>query len=254
MAFVTRPLSPVGFGAFKIGRNVGIKYERDYELPDMNAVRGLLNGVLDAGINYIDTAPAYGLSEERIGEAIGHRRAKFILSTKVGETFSDGVSRHDFSAAGVRASVEASLRRLRSDVLDLVFLHASRDDLHVVEKTDAVATLMHLRDSGLVRGIGLSGYTPAGLRASFAWASAIMVEYHPEFPAMAPIIAEAAAHNILVVVKKGLQSGRQPPSVALPWILSNPAVATVVVGSLDLSHIVEDLRIARAARPISVDV
>ena len=60
-------LSPLGFGAFKIGRNQGIKYEQAYELPSDKDVSQLLNAVLDAGVNYIDTAPAYGLSEERIG-------------------------------------------------------------------------------------------------------------------------------------------------------------------------------------------
>src|SRR5262245_28620985 len=101
-------ISPLGFGAFKIGRNQGIKYPSGYDLPDESTVSRLLNEVLDLGITYIDTAPAYGLSEERIGRAIGHRRSEFVLSTKVGETFSDGKSTFDFSANGVRDSVTRS--------------------------------------------------------------------------------------------------------------------------------------------------
>ena len=61
MARLTLPLSPIGYGAFKIGRNVGTKYNQAYELPDHATVEKLLNGVLDLGINYIDTAPAYCL-------------------------------------------------------------------------------------------------------------------------------------------------------------------------------------------------
>ena len=159
MARLMLPLSPLGYGAFKIGRNVGTKYDHAYELPDPATVDKLLNGVLDLGINYIDTAPAYGTSEESIGQAISHRRGEFVLSTKVGEFFEGGISRYDFSAEAVRKSVEASLRRLRTDVLDLLIIHSSRDDLRVVEKTDIVTTLMSLRESGMVRGIGLSGYT-----------------------------------------------------------------------------------------------
>src|SRR3989304_6273693 len=120
MARLTPPLSPLGYGAFKIGRNVGTKYGQAYELPDTASVERLLNGVLDLGINYIDTAPAYGASEERIGQAISHRRREFVLSTKVGEFFESGVSKYDFSADAVRSSVELSLRRLCTDALDIV--------------------------------------------------------------------------------------------------------------------------------------
>src|ERR1700753_3497434 len=86
------PVSSLGFGSFKIGRNVGVKYPSAYDLPSDAEVDRLLNGVLDLGCNLIDTAPAYGLSEERIGRSIGHRRDEFILSTKVGESFEDGRS------------------------------------------------------------------------------------------------------------------------------------------------------------------
>ena len=63
-------VSPIGFGAFKIGRNTGVKYD----LPDDDAVARLIDGLLGLGINYIDTAPAYGLSEERLGAVLSGRR------------------------------------------------------------------------------------------------------------------------------------------------------------------------------------
>src|SRR5665213_1331945 len=107
-------VSPIGFGAFKIGRNAKTKYSQAYPLPDDLSVERLLNGVLDVGVTHIDTAPAYGLSEERIGQFISRRRNDLTLSTKVGEIFEHGQSRYDFSAAGVRTSVEQSLRRLRT--------------------------------------------------------------------------------------------------------------------------------------------
>ena len=80
-------VSPIGFGSFKIGRNTGVKYPQAYELPDDDAVAKLTDGLLDLGINYIDTAPAYGLSEERLGAVLSGRRGDVVLSTKVGETF-----------------------------------------------------------------------------------------------------------------------------------------------------------------------
>jgi len=248
MARLMLPLSPLGYGAFKIGRNVGAKYDQAYELPDPATVEKLLNGVLDLGINYIDTAPAYGASEERIGQAISHRRREFILSTKVGEFFEGGVSKYDFSAGAVRNSVETSLRRLRKEVLDLVFIHSSRDDLRIVEQTDVVPTLMSLRDAGLVRGIGLSGHTAEGFRAALPWSDAVMVEYHPDNESLAPVIDEAHQRGIAVIVKKGLASGRLTAAQALSFVLRNPAVTSVVVGSLSLDHLRENLQIAETVR------
>lgn len=230
-------VTPVAFGAFKIGRNQKTKYREAYDLPDMIAVERLLNGVLDAGIDYIDTAPAYGLSEERIGAALGHRRQDFVLSTKVGEIFEAGESRYDFSAAGVRASVAESLRRLRTDVLDLVFIHANSDDLEIQQSTDVVATLQSLKQAGHIRAIGLSGKTVAGAQHALAWADAIMVEYHLDDPSHAEVMQAAAAKGLGVVVKKGLASGNLDASGAVKFVLGNRAVSSLVVGGLNLEHI-----------------
>ncbi len=241
-------LTPIGFGAFKIGRNQGIKYPSGYDLPDEQSAGRLLNGVLDLGINYIDTAPAYGLSEERVGRAIAHRYHECFVSTKVGEEFEAGRSRHDFSSRGVRSSVERSLRRLATDVLDLVFIHCSRDDLRIIEETDAVPTLQALRDEGLVRRIGFSGYTNAAFRACLSWADAVMVEYHMENRALEPFISDAAAGGVNVVVKKGLAAGHLPAEDAIRFVLSHGQVNSMVIGGLDLEHMRENLRVAREVR------
>src|SRR5690606_15281931 len=95
-------------------------------------VARLLNAILDLGINYIDTAPAYGLSEERIGRAIAHRRDEFVISTKVGERFEDGTSYYEFDRSSVESSLANSLQKLRTDVLDIVFIHAPADDVRVL--------------------------------------------------------------------------------------------------------------------------
>ena len=240
----TRPLgrtgldvSVIGYGAFKIGRNEGIKYPNAYDLPDDDAVARLLNGILDLGVTYIDTAPAYGLSEERIGRAVAHRRGEFVLSTKVGETFENGRSTYDFSREGIEASLARSLRRLRTDVLDLVFIHSDGNDLAIQRDTAAVGTLQRLKATGAIRAIGLSGKTVAGAREAFDWADVLMVEYHLDDTSHAEVMAEAAARGIGVVVKKGLASGRLPAGDALRFVLSNPQVSSVVVGGLNLDHI-----------------
>ena len=234
-------VSTIGFGAFKIGRNEQTKYGTEYSLPDEAEVSRLLNELLDLGINYIDTAPAYGLSEARIGAAIAHRRAEYILSTKVGETFENGVSTYDFSGGAVERSLERSLQRLKTETLDVVFIHSNADDLAIQRDTDAVATLQRLCEQKLVRQIGLSAKTVAGAEAALAWADVLMVEYHLQDRAFEPVIAAARAAGIGIVVKKALASGKLAAEEGLRFVLNNPGVSTVVVGTLNSQHMLQNL-------------
>ena len=235
-------LSPIGFGAFKIGRNEGAKYAQAYELPDDENVDRLLNSLPDLGINYIDTAPAYGLSEERIGRAISHRKPEFVISTKVGETFLNGRSTYDFSERAVRESIARSRERLRVDALDIVFIHSDGNDLHVLHETAAVETLVSLKDEALIKSVGFSGKTVAGAQSALEWSDAIMVEYHLNDRSHEAVIAEAAKRGVGVVAKKGLASGTLDAAKAIQFVLKNPGVTSMVIGGLDLEHIRENVR------------
>lgn len=244
-------VSPLGFGAFKIGRNQNVKYPSGYELPDDRTVNHLLNGVLDAGINLIDTAPAYGVSEERIGRSIAHRRDEYVLCTKVGETFTIDeetgrpFSNYDFSEATIRASVARSLARLRTDTIDILLLHSDGRDLFILNQTDAVESLLRLKEAGLVRYIGLSGKTAAGHHAALDWADVIMAEYHAGNRGEEVVIAEAAEAGVGVLVKKGLAAGHLKPGPGIRFVLSNQDVSSLVIGGLNLDHIRENIEIAR---------
>lgn len=240
--------SALGFGAFKIGRNQGIKYPAPYDLPELSAVDRLLNSILDLGCTLIDTAPAYGISEERIGQTISHRRDEFILSTKVGETFEQGQSTFDFSAAGVRASIERSLRRLKTDVLDVVLIHSHGDDRLFMEQTDVVSVLREFRDRGIIRAIGLSGKTVEGAELALKWADAIMVEYHLQDVSHRDVMDRAATAGIAVFVKKGLSSGKLDPDPSIRFVLQNPAVTSLIVGGLSLDHFAANMRTALQVR------
>ena len=244
-------IPPLGFGAFKIGRNRGIKYPQGYDLPDDAAVERLLNGVLDLGCTLIDTAPAYGVSEERIGRAIGRRRNEFVLSTKVGETFADGKSTFDFTRSGVERSLQRSQDRLRTDVLDLVFIHSNGDDERILIETDVVGILKEWKSQGRIRAIGLSGKTVSGARLALEWADALMIEYHLEDRSHVEVIDEAAVRGVSVFVKKPLASGKLPADAALRFVLSNPGVSSVIVGGLNLNHVAENWRTAINCRPPS---
>lgn len=237
-------VGPVSFGAVKIGRNAEVKYPEPYALPSDGEVDRLLNGVLDLGINLIDTAPAYGTSEERIGRAIGHRRGEYLLSTKAGERFAGGTSTFDFRGEAIRASLAESLRRLRTDHVDLLLLHSDGRDLALQAETDAVETLVALRDEGVARQVGLSGKTPEGARAALAWADVVMVAYHLADRSHEAVIAEAASVGVGVLVKKALGSGQLPAEAALRFVLGNPGVSSVVVGSLSLAHLRANVAVA----------
>jgi aryl-alcohol dehydrogenase-like predicted oxidoreductase len=237
--------SAIGYGALKIGRNEAIKYPQAFDLPDEAAADRLLNACLDLGINYMDTARAYGLSEERIGNAIGHRRREYVLSSKAGEIFENGQSRYDYTPAALRASVEKSLSLLRTDVLDVLFVH-TKDDVHLQNETDAVPTFQAMKAAGLVRFIGLSAKTPTGAELALSWADALMVEYNSEDRAIEPVIAKALEHGIGIVVKKGLGSGRLAAEQAIEFVLGNLGVSSLIVGSLNLEHLKNNLRVAES--------
>jgi aryl-alcohol dehydrogenase-like predicted oxidoreductase len=152
-------VTALGYGAMEL-RGA----PRGPEISDEDAGR-VLNAVLDAGINYIDTSPDYGLSEERIGKFIAGRRDEFFLASKcgclVGATPAPAGQRnpHVFTAENVRAGVEQSLQRMQTDYIDVVQFHASPDQ-KTLEAEGALAELVKLRDEGKVRFLGMSGTLP----------------------------------------------------------------------------------------------
>ncbi len=251
-----RPLTPrlpavsrLGYGAFKIGRNQGAKYADDYDLPDLDAVQRLMRGLRILRVNYFDTAPAYGLSEERLGLTLPAKRTDLVVSTKVGETFEDGASTYDYSRAAVEMSLERSRARLGTDVLDLVFVHSNGDDEAILDDTDVVPVLREQRERGVIRAIGFSGKTVAGAERALAWADALMVEYHLEDRSHEGLIADAAARGVGIVVKKGLASGRLPAREAIEFVLANRGVTTLVVGGLNFRRMAENIATAESLAP-----
>jgi len=141
-------VSPLGLGTVKLGRDQGVKYPSGFQIPDDEAARMLLKLARDLGINLIDTAPAYGQSEERLGPLLRGQRQDWVIVSKVGEEFSDGQSRHDFSAAHTRRSVERSLKRLETDYIDLVLVHSDGNDLAILNDSEVYPTLAALKREG----------------------------------------------------------------------------------------------------------
>jgi len=166
MAIERRPLGRTGMDVTVIGYGaMELRGEpRGPALEDDEAGR-LLNAVLDSGINLVDTSIDYGRSEELIGTSIAHRRDEYILATKCGCLLGDPPEGstppfpHDWSAANIRAGTEQSLRRLRTDRLDLVQVHMSPSS-DQMEADGTLEALVGLRDAGKVRFLGMSGVLP----------------------------------------------------------------------------------------------
>lgn len=253
-------VSPIGLGTVKLGRNRGVKFPEPFALPDDAAIDRLLGAAGDFGVNLLDTAPAYGTSEERLGRALRGRRDDWVIATKCGEEFVDGDSRFDFSAPALEASVERSLRRLATDRLDLVLVHSDGNDVDIIERFGALETLARLKRRGLVRAVGISTKTIAGGLAALDGSDVVMVTYSPAATDDAPVIDRARDAGVGVLVKKALASGHldriggaDPVADAMRFVFDRPGVTSVVVGTLDADHLAADVAAcARALAPATV--
>ena len=144
----------LGFGALEIGRNWGMG--TDTERPDADGAGAVLNTVLDAGINLIDTASAYHRSEERIGAYVSHRRGEYVLASKCGEHSSEPSTYYDFSYEAVSASIDRSLKLLKTDRIDLMQIHFGPDPEKVLNDGETVAAMKDAKAVGKIGALGAS--------------------------------------------------------------------------------------------------
>jgi aryl-alcohol dehydrogenase-like predicted oxidoreductase len=235
-------VSVLGLGTVKFGRNQKIKYPT-FELPSDKAVCQLLDDAQSYGINLLDTAPAYGIAEERLGQLLGLRRDSFVVVTKCGEEFTNGESIYDFSAEHTRLSVERSLKRLKTNRLDCVLVHCPRNDLEVLEKSPVLETLRAIKDRGDIRSFGASVNSIEGGMLALELADVVMVTYSAEDRAAAPVIRRAAELRKGVLIKKGLGSGtltgggtRSLEEMLWP-IFSVAGISSLIVGTLNPAHL-----------------
>jgi aryl-alcohol dehydrogenase-like predicted oxidoreductase len=173
------PVSPLGLGTVKFGRNQGVKYPEAFELPSDQTILNLIHHAKDLGINLLDTAPAYGNSEERLGKLLSGQRQDWVIVTKAGEEFIDGQSHFDFSKKHLRYSIERSLVRLQTDYLDVVLIHSNGHDQTLIEQEQVFSTLQRAKQQGLIRAYGMSSKTVAGGLLTVDHSDVAMVTYNP---------------------------------------------------------------------------
>ncbi len=252
-------VSVIGLGTVKLGRDRGVKYPGGTRIPSDDEAKALISAATDLGITLIDTAPAYGTSESRLGSLLADRRDRWTIVTKVGEEFENGLSRFDFSAAAVRASVERSLIRLRTDRVECVLIHSDGLVEIAPELDEAIDELDRLKSRGLIRSFGASTKTvPGGLRA-LGRCDVVMVTLNPGAKDDLVVVAEAKKRKKGVLIKKALASGhaavgsrsagvvsqRSDPVVgALRFAIETPGVSSVIVGTTNPSHLAANCRAA----------
>jgi len=237
-------VSRVGLGTVKFGRNQQVHYPEGFELPSDTAILDLLALAQDLGINLLDTAPAYGCSEERLGKLLKGQRDQWVLATKAGEEFVDGVSQYDFTPITLRRSVERSLQRLHTDYVDIVLVHSNGEDKKIIEEHNVFSTLADLKKAGKIRAFGMSTKTVDGGLLAVEQSDVVMVMHNPIYTAEQAVIAAAHKKNKGIFIKKAFASGHlqkisgaDPVKEAMQFILREPGVSSIIVGTLNHAHL-----------------
>jgi aryl-alcohol dehydrogenase-like predicted oxidoreductase len=266
----------LGFGAMELR---GERHRNPRPLEEGQAA-SVLNAVLDAGINFIDTSIDYGASESQIGDAISHRRDEYFLASKAGcpldgEQFVNappGALPHDFSRRNIREGLEQSLRRLQTDYLDLLQLHIS-PPLTTIQSNDVVETLLGLREEGKIRFIGSSSTLPNIVdHIELKTFDAFQIPYSLLEREHEDAITWAHDQGAGVIVRGGvakggparirptrknvwelwdaehfddlLDPGQTRVDFTLRFTLSHPGLSTTIVGTLSEKHLLENVAAA----------
>ena len=233
-------VSPLGLGTVKFGRNTGVRYPRDYDLPSDSQIADLLATAQRRGVNLLDTAPAYGTSEARLGEAIEGQRDAWVVCTKAGEAYDGTASHHDFSEDHILRSVDRSLSRLRTDILDIVLLHSDGRAVDEIEHAGAFRALTRLRREGVIRVIGFSGKSSADAEAAMPGSDVLMCTINRTYRDEVGVARKAAQRRVGVLVKKPLARGFEGGAETIAEIAKLVGVTSVVVGTLSPDHLAEN--------------
>lgn len=256
-------VSWLGFGGARIG----------HEKSTQEETARLLHALLDAGVNFVDTAECYTGSEEMIGNALAARRSEYYLATKCGHVV-DGATGEEFSAKVITENIDRSLRRLKTDRVDLVQFHSCSAE--VLRRGDAVDALLKARAAGKTRYIGYSG---DGEDAEFAIGMGIFDTLQTSFnlvdqSAAAEVLPAALAAGLGIIAKRPIANaafgrasspsdyadeywrrsrqfrppaGAPPDSVelALRFVRSFDEIDVAIVGTSKAEHALSNIRISQ---------
>ena len=259
----------LGFGAMEIrgGKTWGGREVTEEQ------VENIINAVLDAGINFIDTSPDYGLSEDFIGKYISNRRDEFYLATKCGCHMVDKgdvvETSHIWQPKQLEENIESSLRRMKVDYVDVWQLH--NPTVEDFEKGNLLETMQKIKDSGKVRFIGVSSTSPNIEKfISLNVFDTFQIPYSAMNRGHEDAISLAAKAGGGTIIRGGvaqgepgksgvsteemwgnwnkanldglLEPGQSRTDFMLRFTISHPDMHTTIVGTLNPEHLAENLR------------
>jgi aryl-alcohol dehydrogenase-like predicted oxidoreductase len=264
----------LGHGAMEIR---GPRVWSGRPVTDAEAQR-ILNAVLDAGINFIDTSWDYGLSEEYIGKFISHRRGEYVLATKCGCTFVNKGDHDDtphvWTRENLLQNIETSLRRMNTDHVDLWQLH--NPSVEETRTGDLVAVLQEVKKSGKALHIGISSTLPHILDY-IEWGvfESFQIPYSGLERKHEAVISKAAQSGAGVIVRGGVARGEPGAGLGtvdrwelfdkaklgellgpgetrtgfmLRFTISHPGMHTTIVGTKNPDHLANNVRAIQAGK------
>lgn len=275
----TRPFGKTGLEVTQLGYGtMGLRGPRTWGVrvvSDEDAER-FLNRVLDQGINFIDTAPDYGISEERIGRYIGSRRDEYYLATKCGCVYTQHADHleldHVWTRDVVQRNLEQSLQRMQTDYVDVLQFHGG--DHETLVQAGLIDLLTELRRAGTVRLLGVSSSLPQlpGL-IELGVFDTFQIPFSCLAPEHEPWIRRAAEAGAGIIIRGGIAQGGPDAEIQRPalnevweqagleeclpaamtraelilrYTISHPHCHCVIVGTCNPDHLAENCAAVQA--------
>ena len=229
-------ISRLGFGGIPIQR------------VDASVTRELIKSMAEKGINFIDTARGYTVSEEYLGEALEGYRDKFVIATK-------SMSR---TKEAMAADIETSLKNLRTDYIDLYQVHNPSIEQfeQVIAPGGALEALIEAKEAGKIGHIGLTGHSLELFERAVEtdWVETFMFPYNIVERQGEELMHKCTERNIGFIVMKPMAGGAiEDATLALRFICSNPDATVVIPGMYDLKEIDMNLAAVENTAPLSED-
>ena len=229
-------ISRLGFGGIPIQR------------IDAEKAKELLEAVRSAGINFIDTARGYTVSEELIGAAIEGHRDEFVLATK-------SMARDKASMA---RDIEISLKNLRTDHIDLYQIHNCPPDQleQVCSEEGALAALLEAKAAGKIGHIGITAHSAETFAKALEldWVETIMFPYSIVETQGEELMAKAKEKNIGFIDMKPMAGGAiEDPNLAIRYICANPNVSVVIPGMYSVEEVAQNAAAAENTAPFTAE-
>jgi aryl-alcohol dehydrogenase-like predicted oxidoreductase len=274
----TRQLGRTGFEVSQLGYgSMGLRGPRTWgkRVVSEEASEKLLGAVLDAGVNFIDTSPDYGISEQRIGQFISSRRDEYFLATKCGCAYKQQVDHleidHVWKREIIERNLETSLERLQTSYVDLLQFHGG--DAETLQREGLIDLLEQFRASGMIRFIGVSSKLPElAALIDLGVFDTFQIPYSCLAPQHHDLITRASRSGAGIIVRGGIAQGGPDAEIQRPalndvwsrasldellpdgmkraelilrYTLSHPHVHTTIVGTCNHDHLAENLSAAK---------